>query len=458
MSKTKIKLLKTPPRNDDNIVFNSFIDSVKNIRNFYKAKYTYGIFALISIITLTAVFIVPKTSLGDAIDILRIFKGGRYLVVLANNSELRPGGGFIGSFAILNTKNIKPKIEYVETNIYKKDNAFTAENYVKLPTPLAKSLGKNTSWQLHDSNWSSNFPESAATALWFYNIEYNDSLDGVILINATAIQQLLTLTGPISEPHSNIVLEYNNFFEAITNAVEKDYWRNPENEKVNEPKTVLKNFIEPLKSKIVLTPKLTLWSTVKKFLTQKDLVFYNADSKKQAIILKNNWGGAISPKGNFLFVTNATIGTKTSLAVIENATYSINSQNKTAQIDIIRQHTGKKGDYNGGENINYTIVHLPIGSTLSELKIDGKEISENDIDFQEIDDYCSYGFWTILPPQSSTDIKIKFDLPGNIDLNKIDIFKQVGSKNENYIVKIDDQEIFNGPLKNDIFNLYHLAK
>jgi len=380
--------------------------------------------------------IIPKTSIGLALDLAKTVKGGRHLVLLANNTELRPSGGFIGSFAIIDTRPLVPKIEYIETNIYKADNQFAQNNFIDLPAPLQKVLGKDKSWALHDSNWSTDFPESAQTSLWFYQQEYNDTLDGVILINATSVRDLLALTGPITNTDTKIVLNYNNFFAVLSNAIENDYWLDPRNEEINEPKSILKNLFPALKGKIASLRKWDILRFTVRALKRKDIALYNTNPQKEKIILYHNWGGHINPAGNFLYVTNAAVGTKTSLATHESIEYRLQSSNKLAQIKITRKHTGKNGAYDGGSNINYTIVHLPASTQLREILVGGEK--NNTVDKSSGVRYDSYGFWNTTAPGSTTVIDITADLPADLALRPLTVFKQLGSANENISIYLDN--------------------
>lgn len=422
-------------------------DAVKRIRRGKTMRLIFRTLILIVIVLLIIFLAIPKTSFGGVLDIVKIFKGGRYLVLLGNNSELRPSGGFIGSFAILNTNDLSPTIEYFETNIYDKDNEFVANNFVELPEPLQEILGEDTSWQLHDSNWSSNFSESAETALWFYNQEYNDSLDGVILINATVIRDLLALTGPVSSPNSNIELDYDTFFPALTNAIENDYWDDPRNEEINEPKTVLKDFLPALQEKTLALPKWTLWNYLSRALERKDVVFYNNDIQKEKMVVDNGWSREIDTTDDFLYITNATVGSKTSLSVEQNTKFDIDAKTRNATLEIKRTHNGTLGDYDGAANINYTLIHLPEDYVVGDTALDGKVI---DVDKNDYNGYKTYGFWTTLEPGNKLEVAVDITLPER-DISSLDILKQSGSANETIDLIIGNSPILSSvPLDHDL--------
>ncbi|KKU67917.1 MAG: hypothetical protein UX92_C0027G0013 [Candidatus Amesbacteria bacterium GW2011_GWA1_47_20] len=72
-----------------------------------------------------------------------------YIVLLQNNTELRPSGGFMGSFVKLKTQNSKLKTLEVE-DIYQPDGQVVG--YVEPPAPIKKAFPFG-SWKLRDANW-----------------------------------------------------------------------------------------------------------------------------------------------------------------------------------------------------------------------------------------------------------------------------------------------------------------
>ncbi len=120
----------------------------------------------------------------------------RYLVLLQNNLELRPGGGFLGQYAIFEIKNgelLSYQIE--DTNIL--DNSYKSDRM--LPNSLQKYLSDTKKMKMRDSNYSPHFPQNVEDALHFYNLSGNDAnFDGVFAVNSSIFENLLKITGPIS--------------------------------------------------------------------------------------------------------------------------------------------------------------------------------------------------------------------------------------------------------------------
>ena len=130
----------------------------------------------------------------------------RYLVLTQNPAELRPTGGYIGSFGIVSFD--KGRItERTFQDVYLLD---LTSNYpfIKGPQELYYYLlGPKQSWQLADANWSPDFPTSAQDAIRLYTNESSDTkIDGVLAITTYTIDELLKVTGPITVPEYGVTI------------------------------------------------------------------------------------------------------------------------------------------------------------------------------------------------------------------------------------------------------------
>lgn len=129
----------------------------------------------------------------------------RYLVLAQNPAELRPTGGFIGTFGILTLE--EGRIASMEfRDVYTLDEQ-PGLPYQTPPEELEAYLLGRSSWELADSNWSPDFPESAANALRLYTLESGDAdIDGVIAITTYALDRLLDVTGPVQVPGTDVTV------------------------------------------------------------------------------------------------------------------------------------------------------------------------------------------------------------------------------------------------------------
>lgn len=142
-----------------------------------------------------------------------------YLVLFQNNSELRPTGGFIGSFGLLTFE----KGRLTDRNMF---DVYAADGqlkgHVEPPSAIRKYLGE-ANWYLRDSNWDPDFSASATKAEWFLDKEIGRSVDGVVGVDFEAIRNLLSLFGPIDIPEAGMV-DAKNLYQKIQDEVEGDFF------------------------------------------------------------------------------------------------------------------------------------------------------------------------------------------------------------------------------------------
>ena len=130
----------------------------------------------------------------------------RYLVLTQNPAELRPTGGYTGSYGIIAFD--KGRItEATFRDIYQLDLPWDYP-FIAAPQALQDNLlGDTQPWQLADANWSPDFPTSARDAIALYENESGDTkIDGVFAITTWTIDELLKITGPITVPDSNLTI------------------------------------------------------------------------------------------------------------------------------------------------------------------------------------------------------------------------------------------------------------
>ena len=130
----------------------------------------------------------------------------RYLVLTQNPAELRPTGGYIGSFGIVSFD--KGRItERKFQDVFLLDLPWSYP-FIKGPQELHDYLlGNKQPWQLADANWSPDFPASAQDAIRLYTNESGDTkIDGVLAITTYTIDELLKVTGPVTVPQYGLTI------------------------------------------------------------------------------------------------------------------------------------------------------------------------------------------------------------------------------------------------------------
>jgi len=379
--------------------------------------------------------------LGEKLALIRLFLGlnGRYLVLFQNNTELRPSGGFIGSFAEVEIRNGLIKNWYFDTNIYKRDKRFAIEQNHCLPYPSSFPKIWQNCFSLRDSNWSPDFPEAASDVAWFYKQEDGNKVDGVIALDTNLFIDLLKMVGPVELPKYNLVINPNNFLKEVQYYVEKKYFEEPENKVENEPKTILKDML-PIVLERVKNPHL-FSKTITVFLNNlktKHIALFLENPTTSKIAQRYNWDGRLKKTDDdYLFINDANLGGgKSSLNVEQKIILNVQLQGNNIvnhSLTITKTHLGD-GAWPDATNGGYTRVLTPFASTLiSKTNIDN-------VDFYREKDKTSFGFWTAVAPKETKSFQISYSslvkkIKGKYRLL---VQKQLGTLPSHLILTLED--------------------
>jgi hypothetical protein len=134
-----------------------------------------------------------------------------YAVLLQNNLELRPTGGFIQAVAFL-VFDHGLLVDSQVVSVYELDKRLPGS--VAPPAEIRKYLGEQ-SWYLRDSNWNPDFPQSAQRATWFIQQATGFKVDGVVAINYGVLQDILAAIGPLNLTGYDEVLTKDNLLERV---------------------------------------------------------------------------------------------------------------------------------------------------------------------------------------------------------------------------------------------------
>lgn len=299
----------------------------------------------------------------------------RYLVVFQNDTELRPTGGFIGSFALLDVRDGKiVNLDIPGGGSYDLQGQLTA--HLVAPRPLRLI---NPRWEFQDANWSPDFPTTAKRLAWFYDKAGGPTVDGVIAVNADVMRALLDVIGEVDVPGYDVTVDGQNFIPTAQNEVENDY-----DKAANTPKQFIADLAPQVLDKIFSADKqsfLALVGVLNDALATKDVQMWFTDADQQAEAAKFGWTGETKTvPGDYLQIVHTNIaGQKTDGKMKERVTHvaKILPNGETiVTLTIERTHTGVKGEeFTGVRNVDWLRVYVPEGSTLVEATGDFEQPS-----------------------------------------------------------------------------------
>lgn len=301
-------------------------------------------------------------------SILGVGGAKRYLVLFQNNAELRPTGGFIGSFALLDVKNAKVEnVEIPGGGSYDLKGSLRAK--IVSPQPLHLI---NARWQFQDANWSPDFPTSAKMLRWFYEKSGGPTTDGVIGITSTMMERLLEVTGPIAMPEYGKTIDSANFYFETQKEVELDF-----DKAQNKPKKFIGDLAPKVLGKLLDADQHTytkLIAVLDKALQEKQLLMWFTDPTIETKATKFGWTGELKQTdGDYLAIIHTNIGgQKTDLVMkdeVDHAVKILPDGGAIVTLTVTRSHTGVRGAlFSGVRNVDYMRVYVPKGSTLVDAK------------------------------------------------------------------------------------------
>ncbi|MCA0295785.1 MAG: DUF4012 domain-containing protein [Actinobacteria bacterium] len=218
-----------------------------------------------------------------------VFSGQhRFLVLAQNGAQLRPTGGFPGTYGLVEVGPDGLKLsEFADIFTLPADT-------LMLPSP--PGMDKKPQLYLRNANWWIDFPTSGEviTRLWESMEPRQPKLDGIIALDLSTISDLLKVFGPIRVPESKVALTWQNVVEQLSYVVEVEKSgldeQNKKNAVVSLAKAVMKRLLDL--SDDEFRPVMTALATSA---NQRHIQLYLTDADAQRALVATGWSGAIAP-------------------------------------------------------------------------------------------------------------------------------------------------------------------
>ncbi|PIR73676.1 MAG: hypothetical protein COU40_01270 [Candidatus Moranbacteria bacterium CG10_big_fil_rev_8_21_14_0_10_35_21] len=374
-----------------------------------------------------------------------------FLVLFQNNLEIRPGGGFIGSFGILKIKDGSVS----EFGIHDTGN-FDGRipNEVEAPYPIKETLHVNF-WKLRDSNFSPDFPINAKKAEEFYYLgQGEEKFDGIIGITANVLTSFLKATGPIELEGFPGTYKDKDAIVALEYQVEKAF----EEQGISrgERKSIMNVLGEKILKKVFTlsnSQKFELAKIILEDLHKKDIQIYSKNNILQEKIQKANWGGEMDQNWNqdYLLLIDANLGAfKSDYYIKRSFDYQIDltGEKPKAVLKITYKHTATQKDFMTKDYLSYLRVYVPEGAWLDQSEnFDNPKFGK---EFRK----TYFGSIIKVPLNSEKTVTLEYSLPKEIENDyNLKIQKQAGINDVPVVVHIIDaqgKKDFNYTLNSDL--------
>lgn len=298
-----------------------------------------------------------------------------FLVLLQNNMELRPTGGFIGSFAILTFEN-GSLANFEVKDVYTADGQL--KGHVEPPIVIKEVLGE-ANWYLRDSNWDPDFSKSAQNAEWFLKKELGIEVDGVIGFNLEAAKKMIDAFGEVYLPDFNEKIGADNLFERVEFWTENEFFPGStqkmaflgllgqqlfENMKAAEPEEYLKSVKAMLEA-----------------FDEKEILAYVHNPALTTTLHQLGWSGTLRQPncsvGNcltdYLYLVEANLGVnKANYFLRRSLEQTIDfKENGTVlhRLKINYENTAVSNSWPGGKYLNWLRAYLPKNTNIESVTI-----------------------------------------------------------------------------------------
>ncbi len=362
-----------------------------------------------------------------------------YLVLLQNNNELRPTGGFIGSVARVDFEGGKLKKLEV-SDVYAIDGQLQA--HIEPPKEIRQDLGQQR-WYLRDSNWEPDFPTSARQAEWFYNQIMKQKVDGVIALDLSSMEDLLSVIGPLQLSDYNETITSDNLFERSVTHAEQNFFPGSE---------AKKNFLTSLETQIfnkIFFDSNQNWpgivGSLGRSLEGKHLMVYLDNPKMFSYIAANNWAGVLprpvdkqeeGMTNDFLAVVEANLGANKANYYLQRsfklATVIGKDGEVSHRLEIKYTNSSPADVWPAGEYKNRFRIYLPFGTKMNSVKWGETDISSQVASFVDFG-RTGYNFLIELAPKQQKILSLDYQLPNSLNFKDgggtyhLNVVKQAGT-------------------------------
>lgn len=372
-----------------------------------------------------------------------------YLIMNQNDTELRPTGGFMGSYAMLKLHRGKITDFFVD-DTYRIDGQLAGSQTGEKVIPNA--------------NFDPDFPASAKYISNLYEESGGGTPDGVIAINTQVMSAIMTIIGDIELPERRITITADNFANVVYGEVQKV-------EKTSNPKAILSELNPILMQRIMslsredlnkLTPLLL------EQITKKNIMLYTRNADLQRVLSQMDWSGELketAPKEDFLMVVRANMGgVKSSKNITDTIQHQVNVSSTgeiTEKLILTYTHTGT-GKSPDGINKDYVRVYLPKGATVKNII--GYDVADK-IVTEPAHEKTFFGFYVTTKPGETKIITLDYQPPFTLDSSKGESYslyvqKQAGTTNTSFTSTLKTpsaglttgnlKQLFKGSLVGDI--------
>lgn len=355
-----------------------------------------------------------------------------YLIMLQSSQELRPGGGFVGTYGTMTVSNGRiSSLEISPVGFLNQAYFDTRPEPLPSPAPIGKYL-LQWEWFPHDANWSADFPTVAERLNEMYADTGWPPLAGILAVNDSVVANVLEIIGPydVTVGDRTETVTSENFLDLIQSLRDGD---ETHKEFVGE---LGRSIIDQVLEAEFDTKKEIFWS-LRDSANDREVQVSMAEPVLQAEVVNRGWDGALIPDPDLetLVMTIANItGNKSSpmveveafLEVIASPEDDVRRVRWTIEMNHVGDPDGNL-EFNGFHR-TWLQAYLPDAAELVSTSLDPE-------DPEMVDDPRALAWHIELLTGEQRLLTIEFDLP--VEADQLLLRRQSGVHNINYHISGD---------------------
>jgi hypothetical protein len=334
----------------------------------------------------------------------------RYLLFSQNPDEIRPTGGFIGTFGVITANANGIALErYGSSDEWALDPAHAAAKVSSADAPVPFRIVSPPSNQLLlNSNATPDWPTDAKLAADMWVRGGEAPVDGVLSFTPDALARMLTVLGPVDVPDFNETVTAANLIERA------DFHTH------QEPATSTaqrKRFISSVTGVVIqrlLHVPASKWVELSKVMAasfeSRESLAWSSHTEVQSVLSEFGWDGAFTgAAGDFVGVSEFEFGAKNARALRRTYDHHVTlNANGSAKVDTtvtISNPSPFHPDYNIN-SLSYVVHYGPRGGVIS----DGTKTT--DANESSLANQPAAAWLLAAPPGGQDTARVVWNVPG----------------------------------------------
>jgi hypothetical protein len=347
------------------------------------------------------------------------FAGGSgprsFLVLSQNPDEVRPTGGFIGTYGVLNTNGGELRLDRFEGI----ENWYLGRPQAVVPAAQAGSAfaldSPPVAQTIANVNNLPDWPTAAKLAETLWQRGGEAPVNGVLSITPDFMASMLTVLGPVTVP------EYNETVTASNLVTRADYWTHAEGAQQQAQPGGRKHFLAALAHVVldkVLDAPSSDWYPLGKVVAAgfnaREAMAWSNDPVTQQALSTRRWDGALpSTYGDFVADAEFEYSAKNGRGLKRVFDHTVELRaDGSAKIHtkLTINNTDPPDPTNNINSLSYITMYGPTGAELDRAASD-----EPDSVDPLLSDHPAEGYFRSARPLGSTTLDVTWNAPGLLD-------------------------------------------